>query len=383
MTTHWNESNVNISHIGMQELQQGDTVEDGDNILWKSRHSKAHKKAKATALKEFPDDKKSRRAMVHKLMVEAQKGDHSKQIDGAAEVFELLGDGRPSMGRIKYEKIREKSIDTMRKNPTYQFCMLLAGFNNVRISKYWITPSEAEMSSKNFSAPAVKSQWGNKLHKNVPKVDLRAVRKEMELVKGTPVMVNIEGMTREHSGVIDRVVANQDKYDVYIFPFNSRSSDGKFHRWYVESAWADGMIHLSPEIYAHLDEAYIMIIGKYPHLSTVPMNKFIESLSVRTYFARLVSWNMRTSDCLSGKRFHLNTTYRRVNHEKAKVLAMFKHIKYADGELALNLKKGNDRYVTGTRVYTEEERYLDKTAAIDHVSFIANANKMVNAYNRY
>ena len=30
----------------------------------------------------------------------------------------------------------------MRENPTYQFCMLLAGFNNDKMDKYFVTPSE-------------------------------------------------------------------------------------------------------------------------------------------------------------------------------------------------------------------------------------------------
>jgi len=385
MTSHWNESNVNISHIGMQELQHGETSEASDNILWNTRSS-AYRDAKDQAKKDHPNDEKKQKAKIRELMVAAQKGDHSMQVDGAAEVFSLLGDGKPSIERIKYEKIRESSIASMRKNATYQFCMLLAGFNNVKISKYWITPSEAEVTPKKYSKPTIKTEHGNKTIKNVDPSKLTHVR-GLDLEKGSAVLVNLDGMERQHHGVITDKRTNNN-FDVYVFDFNERDSDGKFHRWYVQTAWADGTIHLSPEIYAHLDEAYTMVTGKWAHLKNVGMDKFIETPSIRTYFARLVSWNMRTSDCLSGKRYHLQSTYARVNHEKARILSMFKYVRVAKDTLVVDEQVVQGRYIPGTQTYTVEQKYLDQKQLRDSnglsaAEYIGRATSMVRAYNKY
>lgn len=387
MTTHWEESNVNISHAGMQELQQGETSEASKNILW-DVNSDDYKKAKTASLVK---PEAERKAFIKKYMEDLQVGDHSKQIEGAAQVFSLLGEGNPSNDRIQYEKIRELSLETMRKNATYQFCMLLAGFNNVKISKYWITPSESEMRSNK----RVKTEHSGR---RIYDVDTRAIVTKQPWRMNERVQIKLDdfGVPDENGKVYKGTFIKVfNGVDVIIDDKTTGDTDSKFHKWYVQTAWADGTIHLSPEIYAHLDEAYTMVIGKWLHLKDVGMNEFIEQMPVRTYFARLVSWNMRTSDCLSGKRFHLQSTYSRVNHEKAKVLAMFKHIHYKDGKLFVNKQDVEGRYIAGAQVYSEEQKYLDEKQLVlnrrDNIvqsvtntqQYIDAAARLVKTYNRY
>lgn len=327
MAQHWEESTINIEHIGQQNLQQGETVESSDNILY--RTASPNNKDYADVIKELANgrvtfdetdpnfDIKALAEAVEKNMGRARfnedvkarmlgkhKNDHSKQIEGAAEVFGLKSaGGQPTARRIQYEKIREASLESMRKNGVYQFCMLLAGFNNTKMSKYWITPSESELQSRAHRA-------------------------------------------RETARPFD-------------------DNDEEFHRWYTETAWADGMIHLSPSIYAHLEEAYMMVTKKWRHLQDVPMNLFIVSPDVRSYFARIVSWNMRTSDVLSGQRYHLNSTYRRINMEKAKLLNLFRHVHQEGTELRYKRIESADQYVPGTRHQQSVNTYLDNMASIN------------------
>lgn len=363
MAQQWEESTININHVGKQELEQGDTYEKSDNILYntttnaedyrtallriaeklKKRIDKLIRKGEwdvgdafqygdndtneelKEAIEERMDSDDFNKEL-KKIMVVLHDGNHSKQIDGAAEIFELKTGQKPRDRRIKYEKIREASIESMRRNPVYQFCMLLAGYNNVKISKYWITPSESELRAQI----------------NMRKLDARANRERQD-----------DGEEIDDEGDIRRL---------------SKYNDEGFHRWFTSTAWADGMIHLSPTIYAHLEEAYAMVTKKWKHLSGVPLSKFIENMEVRGYFARLVTWNMRTSDVLSGQRYHLDSTYRRVNLEKAKVLNIFKNVHLEGGELVYRKAFGSGRYVNGTQ--TENNHYLDKKALIRRNPFL-------------
>ena len=93
------------------------------------------------------------------------------------------------------------------------------------------------------------------------------------------------------------------------------------------------------------------------HLKKVPLSLFIESPDVRSYFARLVAWCMRTSDCLSGKRFHLQSTYSRVNHEKIKLLNIFRHVRRIKDILVYDRQPDVYPYVDGTQ--TNINKYLD------------------------
>lgn len=363
MAQQWEESTININHIGKQELERGDTYEKSDNILYntsanaedyraallqiaesvKKRIAKLIQKGEWDASEAFDydtnasnDDLKRKiesrmnnrdfNLKLKKIMVLLHDGDHSKQVEGAAEVFELKTGQKPRDRRIRYEKIREASIESMRRNPVYQFCMLLAGYNNVKISKYWITPSESELRAQI----------------NIRRLDARANRERQD-----------DNEAIDEDGDIRRIA----KYN-----------DEGFHRWYTSTAWADGMIHLSPTIYAHLEEAYAMVTKKWKQLTEVPLSKFIESKEVRGYFARLVTWNMRTSDVLSGQRYHLDSTYRRVNLEKAKVLNIFKNVRLENDELVYRKVVRNDKFVGGTQ--TENNYYLDKKALINRNPFM-------------
>lgn len=363
MAQQWEESTININHIGKQELERGDTYEKSDNILYntsanaedyraallqiaesvKKRIAKLIQKGEWDASETFDydtnasnDDLKRKiesrmnnrdfNLRLKKIMVLLHDGDHSKQVEGAAEVFELKTGQKPRDRRIRYEKIREASIESMRRNPVYQFCMLLAGYNNVKISKYWITPSESELRAQI----------------NIRRLDARANRERQD-----------DNEAIDEDGDIRRI---------------SKYNDEGFHRWYTSTAWADGMIHLSPTIYAHLEEAYAIVTKKYKQLVDVPLSKFIESKEVRVYFARLVTWNMRTSDVLSGQRYHLDSTYRRVNLEKAKVLNIFKNVRLENDELVYRKVVRNDKFVGGTQ--TENNYYLDKKALINRNPFM-------------
>jgi len=311
MSHHWEESDVNITHVGMQSLKQGDTYEKSKNILWTNEEKN---KALGKIGSDANDDE------IKEEVKNNRDGNHEKQIDGAAEVFQLLNQGPVSDERIAYEKIREKSLKTMRENKTYQFCMLLAGFNNVSISKYWITPSEAEMRP--------------------------------------PKQTQCAADTAQ----------------------NTSNADAQFHSWYVKTVWADGMIHLSPEIYAHLDEAYTMVTGKWRHLQGVGLEHFIETNQIRTYFARLVSWNMRTSDCLAGKRYHLERTYARVNHEKSKILNIFRHVRWREDKLIFERQELRGVYVPSTSVAASAAQPPVQT---DLRAYINECTAVADGLNRY
>ena len=339
MAQQWEESTININHIGQQNLEQADTYESSNNILYSTSDPNTNKDYKAALVALGNENgipyENSKRQLAKKLeerlgrdefnkrmkqkMIELHKNDHSKQVDGAAEVYSLKSGANPSRDRIRYEKIRESSIESMRKNPVYQFCMLLAGYNNTKLSKYWITPSESVEISQ------------AQRHK------IKADQNERSRAKG--------------------LVPDDEEYAMKL-------NDTRFHNWYTQTAWADGMIHLSPHVYAHIEEAYAMVTKKWKHLGNVPLSKFIESIDVRGYFGRLVSWNMRTSEVLSGQRYHLDSTYRRVNVEKAKVLQMFKHVRLVDNELKYHRSMRYGGYVPGTQTDTNE--YLDQKALNDY-----------------
>lgn len=331
MAQHWKETTINIEHPGQQKLQQGETVEKSDNILYNTKgedyatvirnlasNGEVNMYPNVSDLARVVESRMGREAFndaVRNGMIIEHANDRSKQIKGAAEVFTLKTGVSPTDGRIKYEKIREASIESMRKNPVYQFCMLLAGFNNQKMTKYWLTPSESETKS-------------------------RAIKRSIE---------------------VETMQANL-------------AHDENFHRWYTETVWADGLIHLSPTIYAHMEEAYLMITNKWRHLKEIELKYFITSPGIRSYFARVISWNMRTTDVLSGQRYHLNSTYRRVIMEKAKLLNLFRHVKMVGYQLVYNREPGSGPYVAGSRDQESINAYLDSVA-------ISNRNTPYRAYD--
>ena len=469
MTTLWEESNVKINHPGEQELQQGDMEERTENILYptndaayeravriyyfrKTGMTVENEKAPISYMLKTLYDKigeEKARAGINRIMTKGQKcrdsdgldcepipkHNHLRQVDGAAEVFALVG-GKVDKESITYEKIREQSVETMRQNKTYQFCMLLAGFNNDKIEKYYITPSE-RLKTNPRKRPmnstrdnAISDLIVEKQKQLDELVETEKILKKENIFKDAKKLGEV--IDRETKSPIDRKTKNvlsnpktapmvlgsmkpdkpppmagraafgtlppsppiiqtrsemtsppapprtppkQDKKDwveevkreEVIKSLQKQINDLKdrrrqmnklsFHDWYSSTSWADGRLHLSPLIYAHIEEAFNVVRRKWMHLKKVPLSLFIESPDVRSYFARLVAWCMRTSDCLSGKRFHLQSTYSRVNHEKIKLLNIFRHVRRIKDILVYDRQPDVYPYVDGTQ--TNINKYLD------------------------
>ena len=161
----------------------------------------------------------------------------------------------------------------MHKNKTYQFVMLLASFSNERMEKFFDMHNDS------------------KTHAHLP-----------QFASGKGVSVNRK-----------RESLTWSLYD-----------------WYHNVDWADGLIHLAPMLYGHIEIAYRSIQHRWEHLEKVPLQAFIESDSVRAMFARLVVMCMRTSDVLSGRRYHLQSTYSRVNLEKQRLMFYWGKVKYTN-----------------------------------------------------
>jgi hypothetical protein len=476
MSHHWNESEVTIEHPGMQSLKRGDPTEVTDNILYSTKSGSRYDDALviveshmqlgfAELEKQYGGQLREpiNKYLQGKLSLEEFKvalkslnpvtsHTHKDQVDGAAEVFALLGE-RADADEIRYEKIREAALETMRKNAVYQFCMLLAGFTNEDMNKYWITPSESTISSARTAPPVTRTK--------TQKVKIKGKIVAMEFIGTTGNYTQyfdvalMDGDGRERGGVvqIERKIrdidtdtpidetfsqittVDMDKINKYVREFNNAErvdgaddrnlrqfskfqkrytqknpfpeifvtskiseeiiheetvtgekqnisfsgkslevarddyrkidinakveTSGRFHRWYVQTSWADGHLHLSPMIYAHLEEAHNMVILKWHHLSHVEMQYFITSGAIRAHFARLVAYNIRTSDVLSGKKYQLVSTYQRVNHEKAKLLNLFRHVRMAGSELIYDHENDPGGYVRGT---TYTDRYKDTLA---------------------
>lgn len=475
MTSLWEESNVEINHPGEKELQQGDMEERTENILYPTDDGLYDKAVRIyyaetfngekspgirpldELLKELYDEKgeSNVRKGINDLIRNGTKdyGDewkipthnHLRQVDGAAEVYSLIG-GDVDKRSITYEKIREQSVETMRENPTYQFCMLLAGFNNDKMDKYWITPSET-LTKRSKRRKVTKKE--DVLSKEIIQLeatlrdvrqkndDLRDRRSELDK-KLTDEQWKIDALNQVVSAIDDYIENKNKKVNVLMesdlkikkmkhlvlqhvvnnfnektwfdsfnrnkdrlikeaedqadnFEYKNQSVDlgvlmqqlkdikrleeeisnkkkareayshlsdpRGFHDWYTSTSWADGRLHLSPLIYAHIEEAYNVVRRKWNHLKDVKLNQLIESPDVRSYFARLTAWCMRTSDCLSGKRFHLQSTYARVNHEKNKLLNVFRHVYVMGNELVYKRDQSMYPFIRGTQ--TSINGYLD------------------------
>ena len=214
----WEESSVKINHMGMkQRLTEGDTYDD------------------ISAAAERPPP---------------------PWIDKDSDTEE-------------WEKSRQNAIKEMRAQKTYQFVMLLSGFTNEKMSKYW-------------------SRKENASGKKMAQCNINA----------------------------------DDNYDC-----GSTTDAKKYHDWYINTSWADGMIYLTPMVYGHMEEALTALTQRFDHLRNAKLEHFIESPRVRTLFARLVAMCIRISDVLSGKKYHLDSTYRRIHMERQRLMNVFKHIK--------------------------------------------------------
>ena len=228
----WEETSVKIQHVGMKRrLEEGDTFDDVD---------------------------------------EANEEDISTPPPWIEKDDET----------DKWEKQREAAIKKMRENMTYQFVMLLSGFTNEKMSKYW-TRTETASGKK--------------------------------------------GSTSKESAECS--VDVPDNYNC-----GSSGDQKKYHDRYVNTSWADGMIYLTPLVYGHMEEALTALTQKFSHLKDAKLEHFIESPRIRTLFARLVAMCIRISDVLSGKKYHLNSTYKRVHMERQRLMMVFRHIKLVRGE---------------------------------------------------
>lgn len=218
---HWEESSVKINHMGMkQRLTEGDTFDD---------------------------------------LTEAADRPPPPWIN--EDVVTKQWEGR-----------RENAIRAMRKQMTYQFVMLLSGFTNEKMSKYW---------SRKENASGKKMAQCN--------------------------------------------INTDEDYDC-----GSTTDAKKYHDWYINTSWADGMIYLTPMVYGHMEEALTALTQRFDHLRNAKLEHFIESPRVRTLFARLVAMCIRISDVLSGKKYHLDSTYRRIHMERHRLMNVFKHIKLVE-----------------------------------------------------
>ena len=335
---------------------------------------------------------------------------HAKQVDVAADIFGALG-GKVMEKEKEYEKIREDSVEKMRNNKVYQFCMLLSGFTNERMDKYWITPSEKgsipmvriddDGPEENLTKVKIidKQTMGSGKEDDRFNVFFEAAnrsmwltRKDLKYLAGEKFPRTLFGEDRVKPGYMVDVDINKLLDDRRKVPgvsmqrpqvqqfgrANERAERGMdqsinmypeigggFHNWYVSTSWADGKLHLSPMVYAHLEEAHSMLQLKWKHLNNVPLFVFVESDQMRTYFARLVAFNMRISDVLSGKRYHSNATYPRINNERARLLNVFRHVKVDGEELRYDRREDNASHVRGTAY---SERYLDNMATAHYRS---------------
>jgi len=478
MSHHWNESEVIIEHPGLQNLQRGQTTEYTGNILYETEGDRFHGaienikniiyaeegsnfvdsllrlsyndqweilKRKYDGLEQVVDQYMEGgsdrdfmtdvRELYTKLNQETLSIDNTnpphtnyEQVRGAAEVFNLISSDPVTDHEISYEQRREYALEQMRKNCVYQFCMLLAGFTNVNMNKYWVTPSETTMGIDRSASNTVVTRENTKVKARIiyylparqvfapPTVQAQQfVRTEdgflVNYYKSNTEMDSqlrfvrvhrceyMDANSSEHAsrlmGEFGRNVigdaprvdwgAEQGRWaraniDINVpflaskerttstttaggNPTNARTeTTGAFHRWYINTSWADGKLHLSPMVYAHLEEAHNMIRFKWTHLRDVALDLLVKSDDIRSYFARLVAYNIRTSDVLSGQRYHLNSTYPRINHEKAKLLNVFRHVRDEGGTLRYHRQESAGAYVRGT---TYAEKYMDTLAVAD------------------
>lgn len=490
MSHHWNESEVTIEHPGMQNLKRGQTTEYTGNILYETEGDRFQEaietimntidrevtlgrnvarlpfneqweilkktfngiQLKGEGLEQIVDEYMKGELTIAEFSSDIEElsdmfkskeasetidGDEAlrrtnpphtnyEQVRGAAEVFNLISSDPVTDNEISYEQRREYALEQMRKNCVYQFCMLLAGFTNVNMNKYWVTPSETTMGIDRSASNTVVTKENTKVKARIiyylpanqpfqtPTMleEQRFVRTEdgflVNYYKSNTEMDPQLRFVRVHRceymdansseranrlmgefnlGAVDTIDWKGEqkrwadaKIDINVpflaskerttstttaggNPTNARTeTTGAFHRWYINTSWADGKLHLSPMVYAHLEEAHNMVRFKWAHLKEVALDFFIESEDIRSYFARLVAYNIRTSDVLSGQRYHLNSTYPRINHEKAKLLNVFRHVRYDGGTLSYHRHDSPGEYVRGT---TYAERYMDTLAVAD------------------
>ena len=217
---------------------------------------------------------------------------------------------KKDVGTEEWEKTREGEIKNMRDNKTYQFIMLLSGFTNEKMSKYW-TRSESSNKQQSGTMYTGMDSMVTPVEEgdNVKPEVFAGMIEERNLDDiGTP--VELQGSSAPRSNPPTKAEAKQ------------------YHQWYINTPWADGLVYLTPMVYGHIEEAFMALTQKFEHLQDVPLQAFIESPRIRSLFARVVAMCIRISDVLSGKKYHLESTYRRVNMERQRLMNTFKHVQY-------------------------------------------------------
>lgn len=194
---------------------------------------------------------------------------------------------QPDDKTLNWEHKREKKLLSLRDNPVYQFVMLVTSFTNERMDRYWVATSEKQAE---HLRPGVQTVGNLGSGMDNPKFN--------KFGKG-----------------------------------NINEAQKRFHSYYIDTPWLEGLIYLSPAIYGHLEEAYVAITQKHLHLSNVPLNKFTDTPRIRTMFAKLVAFLIRSSDFISQKRYNLDSTYTRLNMEKRRLMHYWTHVKYIDNTL--------------------------------------------------
>lgn len=183
---------------------------------------------------------------------------------------------------LQWEMKREKKLLDLRNHPTYQFVMLVSGFSDEPMEKFYNNQSE---DSHEHTASAMTGE------------------------------VTASGC----SGI--------DGADCGGEPHTNMTKNIRLHQWYIDTPWADGLIYLSASMFAHIEEAYVAITTRWPHLNKYKLSAFTESPGIRTMFARMVAILIRSSNVIAGKRYSLDATYRRLNFEKRKLIKFWEHVK--------------------------------------------------------
>lgn len=206
---------------------------------------------------------------------------------------------KPKRSAVEWEHTREDKLIELRGNPTYQFVMLVTSFTNERMDKYWNVPSELGAE-----------------HQGTKQVGNTAAPTSLADIKGRDVNV-------------------------------------RFHKFYSDTPWLDGIIYLSPAMYGHIEEAYCTITQKYEHLDGVKLHYFTNTPKIRTWFAKLTALNIRASDFLSQKKYNLDSTWSRINIERQRLVHYWSKVQFVDNTLTY-FRGGRNRYVKPTNPFKIE-----------------------------
>lgn len=183
---------------------------------------------------------------------------------------------------LTWEMKREKKLLDLRQHPTYQFVMLVAGFSDEPMEKFYNNVSEDSHEHTRASQRAGEISQSN-----------------CSSIAGA----DCDG--QKHSNMTKNI---------------------RLHNWYIDTPWADGLIFLSGSMFAHIEESYVAITSTCPQLKHYKLSMFTET-EHRTMFAKLVANLIRTSSVLAGKRYSLDATYRRLNLEKRRIMNYFYAVK--------------------------------------------------------